>query len=91
MLVTLEETKQYLRIDGDYDDELIKGLMSTANDLCLAILRQDESELDGENPRLKTAIFYAVTYLYEHRDEADHRGLALTLRDLLTGLRREGF
>jgi len=91
MLVTLEETKQYLRIDGDYDDELIKGLMSTANDLCLAILRQNESDLDRDNPRLRTAIFYAVTYLYEHRDEADHRGLALTLRDLLFGLRREGF
>ncbi|WP_297571278.1 head-tail connector protein [uncultured Anaerovibrio sp.] len=91
MLVTLEETKQYLRIDGDYDDELITGLMSAANDLCLAILRQNESDLDRDNPRLKTAIFYAVTYLYEHRDEADHRGLALTLRDLLTGLRREGF
>ena len=91
MLVTLEETKQYLRIDGDYDDELIKGLMSTANDLCLAILRQEESELDKDNPRLRTAIFYAVTYLYEHRDEADHRGLALTLRDLLSGLRKEGF
>ena len=91
MLVTLEETKQYLRIDGDYDDELIKGLMSTANDLCLAILRQEESELDKDNPRLRTAIFYAVTYLYEHRDEADHRGLALTLRDLLSGLLKEGF
>ncbi len=91
MLVTLEETKQYLRIDGDYDDELIEGLMATANDLCLAILRQEESELDKDNPRLRTAIFYAVTYLYEHRDEADHRGLALTLRDLLSGLRKEGF
>ena len=91
MLVTLEETKQYLRIDGDYDDELITGLMGTANDLCLAILRQEESELDKDNPRLRTAIFYAVTYLYEHRDEADHRGLALTLRDLLSGLRKEGF
>ena len=91
MLVTLEETKQYLRIDGDYDDELITGFMATANDLCLAILRQEESELDKDNPRLKTAIFYAVTYLYEHRDEADHRGLALTLRDLLSGLRKEGF
>ena len=91
MLVTLEETKQYLRIDGDYDDELITGFMATANDLCLAILRQEESELDKDNPRLRTAIFYAVTYLYEHRDEADHRGLALTLRDLLSGLRKEGF
>ena len=66
-------------------------LMATANDLCLAILRQEESDLDKDNPRLRTAIFYAVTYLYEHRDEADHRGLALTLRDLLSGLRKEGF
>ena len=65
--------------------------MATANDLCLAILRQEESDLDKDNPRLRTAIFYAVTYLYEHRDEADHRGLALTLRDLLSGLRKEGF
>lgn len=91
MLVTLEETKEYLRIDGDYDDGLIEGFIATAQVLCLTILRKSELELAGDNPQLKTAVFYAVTYLYEHREEADHKGLVLTLRALLAGLRKDVF
>lgn len=91
MLVTLEETKEYLRIDGDYDDGLIEGFIATAQALCLTILRKSELELAGDNPQLKTAVFYAVTYLYEHREEADHKGLVLTLRALLAGLRKDVF
>ena len=91
MLVTLEETKEYLRIDGDYDDGLISGLIATAQGIILAILRKEEQDLAGDEPQLKTAVFYAVAYLYEHREEADHKGLALTLRALLAGLRREEF
>ena len=91
MLVTLEEAKEYLRVDGDYDDGLIDGLIVTAQSLCLTILRQEEQDLDGDEPQLRTAIFYAVAYLYEHREEADHKGLVLTLRALLSGLRREEF
>ena len=48
-------------------------------------------DLAGDEPQLKTAVFYAVAYLYEHREEADHKGLVLTLRALLSGLRREEF
>ena len=91
MLVTLEETKEYLRIDGDYDDGLISGLIATAQGIILAILRKEEQDLAGDEPQLKTAIFYAVAYLYEHREEADHKGLVLTLRALLAGLRKEEF
>lgn len=91
MLVTLEEAKEYLRVDGDYDDGLIDGLIATAQSLCLTILRQEEQDLDGDEPQLRTAIFYAVAYLYEHREEPDHKGLVLTLRALLSGLRREEF
>ena len=36
---------------------------------------------------LRIAILYAVGYLYEHRDEADHHGLVLTLRNLLFAIR----
>ena len=36
---------------------------------------------------LKIAILYAVGYLYEHREEADHHGLVLTLRNLLFAVR----
>ena len=37
------------------------------------------------------AVLETVAYMYEHREEADHRGLMLTLRVLLFGVRREGF
>lgn len=36
---------------------------------------------------LRVAILYAVAYLYEHREEADHHGLVLTLRNLLFAIR----
>ena len=36
---------------------------------------------------LKIAILYALGYLYEHREEADHHGLMLTLRNLLFAIR----
>ena len=36
---------------------------------------------------LKIAVLYAVGYLYEHREEADHHQLSLTLRSLLFSIR----
>ena len=36
---------------------------------------------------MRVAIFYALGYLYEHREEADHHALTLTLRSLLFGIR----
>ena len=36
---------------------------------------------------LRVAVFYALGYLYEHREEADHHALTLTLRSLLFGIR----
>ena len=42
-------------------------------------------------PVLRTAILYATAYLYEHREEADHARLLLTLRALLAGERKEEF
>ena len=34
---------------------------------------------------------FTVAYLYEHREEADHHAMDLTLRALLFGSRKEGF
>lgn len=36
---------------------------------------------------LKTAVMYATAYLYEHREQADHHELMLTLRSLLFSIR----
>ena len=91
MAVTLEEMKAYLRVDFDEDDRLIEGLLSSAGRLCLDILRTDDPALLDSSGNGKTAVMYATAYLYEHREEADHRTLTLTLRALLFGDRKEGF
>ena len=36
---------------------------------------------------LRVAVLYALGYLFEHREEADHHELTLTLRSLLFGIR----
>ncbi len=91
MVVTLEEMKNYLRVDDEEDDGLILTFLASAERLCMDILRTDEeSELEGtENG--KTAVMYTTAYLYEHREDADHHALALTLRALLFGSRKEAF
>lgn len=91
MAVTLEEMKTYLRVDYEDDDSLIEGLLSSAGRLCLDVLRTDDPALLDSAENGKTAVMYAAAYLYEHREEADHRALTLTLRALLFGARKEGF
>jgi len=36
---------------------------------------------------LKTAVLFTLGYLFEHREEADHHELVMTLRNLLFGVR----
>ena len=92
MELTLEEAKNYLHVDSSDEDTLISSLIASSIKLCrdVARLKEDETEKKDES-LMKTAVFYALGYLYEHREEADHKGLALTLRALLAGLRREEF
>lgn len=91
MVITLEEMKNYLRVDFDDDNALIENLLIAAKKQCMDILRtDDESDLDScFNGRI--AVLFTVAYLYEHREEADHHALDLSLRALLFGNRKEGF
>jgi len=91
-MLTLEEAKQYLRVDFPDDDELITRLISTAQTLCMDVARMEDADqfaASGDNAH--TAMLYTVAYLYEHREEADHHALTLTLRALLFGMRKEAF
>lgn len=90
MLVSLEEMKNYLRVDYGEDDELIRHLLFAAECLCADVARVDSAEQLAEDANAKAAVMYAA-YLYEHREEADHHALTLTLRALLFGIRKEGF
>ena len=82
MMVTLEEMKNYLRVDYEDDDALIQDMITAAIRQCMDILRTDSEEdlVAAQNGKM-----------YERREEADHHALNLTLRALLFGSRKEGF
>lgn len=90
-MVSLEEMKNYLRIDYEDDDELLKNLLTSAIQLCMDIARIEDEDVFVNMECGRTAVMYTVAYLYEHREDADHHALTMTLRSLLFGIRREGF
>ena len=91
MLVTLSETKQYLRVDTDSEDELITNIIKTAESICRDVARLDEEAFEEQSAVTRLAVLYAAAYLYEHREEANHNQLAITLRAMLFGVRKEDF
>lgn len=90
MVVSLEEMKQYLRVDFGDDDGFITNTLHFAESLCADIARLSAEEF-AETQTAKIAVMYAVAYIYEHREDADHHALTLSLRSLLEGVRRSKF
>ncbi len=91
MFITLDEIKNYLRVDHDDDDTLLENLIASSERLCMDIARIDDAEAFEQEPCSKVAVMYAVAYQYEHREDADNNALALSIRALLFGIRKEGF
>ena len=91
MVVALEEMKNYLRVDSAEDDGLIEGMIQAAVRTCMDIARTEDADAFAKMENAKIAVMFTAAYLYEHREEADHRSLMLTLRALLFGSREEGF
>ncbi len=104
-LITLEEAKEYLRVDTSDEDTLIDSLLTAAGNICRDVARlsneqwsdvdsgltgsvhYSSSQLNSIRDTMKVAVLYTLGYLYEHREEADHHDLTLTLRSLLFAIR----
>lgn len=105
-LITLEEAKNYLRVDSSDEDALTGILLSSSEQLCVDVARltqeqwavvnadedtetelYTETELEQVRSVMKVAVLYALGYLFEHREEADHHALTLTLRSVLFAVR----
>ena len=98
-LVSLDTAKEYLRVDTTDEDATIGILLSTAGRLCADVARLSDEKWEAVNSdtedtsltpireTMKVAILYATGYLYEHREEADHHELTLTLRSILFAIR----
>lgn len=88
-MITLAETKNYLRVDHCEDDKLIISLIDTAKRLVKDVSRMDDAALAVNEETSRQAMLYTVSYLYENRNTADYHKLTLTLRALLFA-QREG-
>ena len=88
-LISLPETKNYLRVDHTEDDKLILSLIDTAQRLVMDVGRMNETQLAENEETSRQAMLYTVSYLYENRNTADYHALTLTLRALLFA-QREG-
>ena len=98
-LISLAEAKGYLRVDTADEDAMIGILLSSAGRLCADVARLSDEQRaavdsDDDDPALtiiretmRVAILYALGYLFEHREEADHHTLVLTLRSILFAVR----
>ena len=91
MIITLDEMKNYLRVAHDDDDALLESLLVSSEPLCMDVARIPDEESFEKEPCSKVAVMYAVAYLYEHREDANHLELTLSIRALLSGIRQEGF
>lgn len=91
MAVTLEAMKNYLRVDYDDDDALIENMVRASEKICMDVARMDDTQVFYAVENAEIAVQYTAAYLYEHREDADHHAMMLTLRALLSGSRKEAF
>ena len=91
MQVTLDTAKSYLRVDSSDDDALISGLIVSAETLIREVTRLNDEELLPYKEIVEIAELFTIAYLYEHREEADHKNLTETVKYLLFPIRKEVF
>ena len=91
MIVTVDEMKNYLRVDSADDDKLLENIIAAAEKQCMDIVRMESEEEFAKLPNARISVMFAAAYLYEHREEANHNAMNLTLRALLFGDREVSF
>ncbi len=91
LIVTLEEAKLYLKVDGDEDDTLISDCINAAEELCEDILRFPLTEFAEVPDTVKQAGFYAIGNLYEQRETLDMKAMIDLLKRLLFAYRKDGW
>ena len=88
-MITLKEAKNYLRVDYEEDDKLIQNLLFTSKQLVMDVGRMNEDSFFQNEDTVRTAMLFALGYLYENRSNPDYHKLTLNLRSILFA-QREG-
>ena len=79
MIITLEEMKNYLRVDHADDDALIESLISSSERLCMDVARIDDMEISV----LMNTSEHGIAPVVDGRINQ----MLLTLRALMFGIR----
>lgn len=88
MIVTLEKTKAWLRVEANDEDALIVSFIEAAEDIVAGILRFPLAEFTDVPEPVKHAIYFAVSKLYEERNELNTGVLTEVLKALLFAYRK---
>jgi len=91
VLVTLEEVKLYLKVDGDEDNALISSFINASEELCENILRFPLSELVTIPESIRQAALYCIANLYEKREDLNMKEVINVMIGLLSPYRRDGW
>ena len=91
MAVTVDEMKNYLRVDFEDDDALIGDLIRQGKQISMDVSRIADADEFEILQGTKIAVEYAAAYLYDDREEAYHHLVVINLRNLLFGVREPGF
>lgn len=96
-MITLQEAKEFLRVDGDDEENLISSLIVAAQELTEDVLRRPLEELEPLPETVRQAMLIVVATLYEERQiSKDKTGIDISetldlVRRMLFAYRKERF
>lgn len=95
MIVTLEEAKEYLRVDSNDEDALITEFILASENICEGVLRFSLTEFlidNGTIPEIvKQSVLYSSAQFYELRESINVGILVETLKRFLFAYRKESW
>lgn len=97
-MLELQSVKEFLRVDGDEEDNLISALIVMSKELVEETLRRKLDEFEDIPETVNQAMMIVVATLYEERQisKSDKQGVGMTdlfelVRKMLFAYRKEKF
>lgn len=91
MTVTLEKTKEYLRVESPDEDSLITGMITAAEDIVEGILRFPLSDFEQVPGTVEQAVLFLTATLYENRETLSMEEALKTVLGLIAPYRKDGW
>ena len=92
-MLSLEQLKVYLGIDGGDSDAVLSGFLRSAKHIVEKVLRKDLNEFETKPEIINTAIQFICWQLYFHRNtgELNMGEIEKIVRLMLSDLREDAF